>query len=1088
MSVFANIPKTEWIAENDLAFAVRDLHPVSLGHTLVITKQIVPNWFDASTDQRQSLFDLVDVVRDQLQKELHVDSFNIGINVGEAAGQTIEHLHIHVIPRILGDVSDPRGGVRHFIPSKGIYPAVSSELFTPEAGKFRKSLVAHLRDPDLDQIDLVVSFIMRSGVLLIRESLEEALQRGARVRILTTDYLMTTDPSALGLLLDLQQTEEYGINLLIKVFSDHSTSFHPKAYLFRSSRSNRRLAFVGSSNLSKSALTGGIEWNLYRQDVDELWAEFETLWNDPRAITLSRNWLGAYTSLREDHRSTNELPAGDSITGETTELAPKPWSIQQEALDALTESRANGHTAGLVVMATGLGKTWLAAFDSSRPSFKRVLFIAHRIEILKAARDVFRHVRVADQMTMYAGNSRDSTGKVVFGGVQLVRQDLSSFDPHEFDYLIVDEFHHATAPTYREIIEYFTPRFLLGLTATPDRSDHADLLALCQDNLVYECALTDGLERGLLSPFKYRAIKDVANYEHIPWKSGRFQVEQLTENLATHERAGQVLSEWLKLGGPVRRTLAFCCSQYHADFMSTFFAERGFDAASVHSGPSSDSREDALADLEAGDIRIIFSVDLFNEGIDVPEIDCVLMLRPTESSVVFFQQLGRGLRKAVNKSHLDVLDLVGNHHSFLSKVRFLVQLSGSPTAKVKDVLDDLGNGTLELPAGCSINFETEALEIMKALAEKTLRGQAVQQSLRSWIEDHQSERPSALQFSLFRGTELGTSKRIGGWFGLLASESLLSSEEEAVYERFANWFAYLEFGAYSKSYKLITVLAFCNLGGFAKSVDAFSLFEACRRRIFGDPRLLADLEDSTSFFVDVLNPTEVEWSRYWRTNPISALTTSTLGEEPWMLLQHEQVTFALPIPENLVSVLSSMTVEICEYRLHRYVAGRRSAKLFPRLQARSADGSLLNAGFRVESQFGKPIAISIDASGGGRNADYVRCIDLVLERLRALGARITDAFVDSSRVEQLPLSSRRLIELPSDGSIRLSDIDTEALRKAMLNQMKLVGRATSAKKSSGNSRKTFKIVIDGVESISAPDLSAFLVNGGTTILHRYSSA
>lgn len=1090
MSVFLEIPEAEWVAQNGHAFAIRDAFPVSNGHSLVITKQIVPTWFDATPEQKHSLMELVDVVKAQLEAELNVTAFNIGFNVGETAGQTVDHLHIHVIPRFPGDVNDPRGGIRNVIPSKGNYLAETPALVTPKDQLFRKSLVSHFSDNHIDQIDLCVAFVMRSGLMLIREALESSLQRGAKVRILTTDYLMTTDPSALGLLLDIRDSESYGHNLSVKVFSDSSTSFHPKAYLFQSNHTKRRLAFVGSSNLSWSALQHGIEWNLYQKDVDQLWAEFENLWSDPRSISLSREWIRQYASAREIARQTGQQDTGDIVANEQSESIPKPWSVQQEALDALALTRIEGHQAGLVVMATGLGKTWLAAFDSSRPSFKRVLFVAHRIEILKAARDVFRRVRTSDNLTLYVGDSQDSTGKVVFAGVQLLQQTLHSFNPDDFDYIVVDEFHHATAPTYREIINYFNPRFLLGLTATPERSDNADLLALCQDNLVFECGLIQGLHRDLLSPFKYRAIKDVADYEHIPWKSGRFQIEELTANLATQDRAQQVLEEWLNLDGPSRRTLAFCCSQAHADFMRDFFVERGHIAASVHSGPSSDSRSEALADLESGTLPILFSVDLFNEGVDVPAINCVMMLRPTESSIIFFQQLGRGLRKASDKTHLDVVDLVGNHHSFLTKARLLLQLTGKRSGNIKTTLDDLESGNYELPPGCLITIEPEALDLMKSLASNMNQGAATREALRNWIADHESERPTALQFALYRGKDLGTTKKKGGWFGLLNGESLLSPDETTVFQEFIDWFSYLEFGAYSKSYKLVTILAFCQLAGFGQPVELATLIEACRKRIFGDPRLLSDLEDATTYFVNVLNPTDAEWAKYWSINPITALTKSQNGEAERFSLHDGKLGFASPVAGELISTLTSMTIELSEYRLHRYLAGKKPAKLFPRLQAISGDGSILDAGFRVESLFGRPTAIFIESAGANRNPQYVKGAELVLKRLSQVGARLVDAYVDSSVVKknQIALADLRLIEIPTQGFIELSDVDTSETLKAMLKQMPSIGKSASAKKGGGNSRKAMRIVIDGVTGMSAQELSEFLVSGKLTEVIKATSA
>ena len=318
--------------------------------------------------------------------------------------------------------------------------------------------------------------------------------------------------------------------------------------------------------------------------------------------------------MEDDAQATpDDLPAVAELEAEA-EKPIQPWSVQVEALSALTATRLDGHSAGLVVMATGLGKTWLAAFDSTRPEFRRVLFVAHRDEILKQARDVYRQIRPGGQLTLFTGEERDAGGDVVFASVQSLHRNLGRFDADEFDYIVVDEFHHAAAQTYRKVIAHFRPEFLLGLTATPSRADNADLLALCSDNLIYDCGLVEGVNRQLLSTFRYRAIPDVADYEHIPWRNGRFDPEELTAQIATQQRAQQVLDEWSTLDGSSRRALGFCCTIAHADFMADFFRRNGVAAVAVHSGGSSSPRAESIDRLEEGSVSVLFTVDLFNEG------------------------------------------------------------------------------------------------------------------------------------------------------------------------------------------------------------------------------------------------------------------------------------------------------------------------------------------------------------------------------------------------------------------------------------------------------------------------------------------
>ncbi|MGH7298754.1 MAG: DEAD/DEAH box helicase, partial [Polyangiaceae bacterium] len=351
----------------------------------------------------------------------------------------------------------------------------------------------------------------------------------------------------------------------------------------------------------------------------------------------------------------------------------------REALDALRAARRQGKTRGLVVLATGLGKTYLSAFDFQAMGGERVLFVAHREEILDQAKDTWQRVFPDKVVGTYQGGKRESDVDIVFASVQTLAREkhLARFPPNHFDYVVIDEFHHAAAKTYRKILGHFTPRFLLGLTATPDRTDGKSLLELCGDNLIYRRNLVHGISQRLLVPFHYFALKDSVNYESIQWRSGKFEPGELTEAVSTEEHADQALREYQRRASSgVRRTLCFCCTVEHADYMARFFERHGRRAAAVHSGPTSAPRAESLRKLKSGALEILCAVDVFNEGLDVPDINTVLMLRPTESPVVFLQQLGRGLRRADGKDALVVVDFIGNHRSFLSKPQSLLFLLG----------------------------------------------------------------------------------------------------------------------------------------------------------------------------------------------------------------------------------------------------------------------------------------------------------------------------------------------------------------------------------------------------------------------------
>ncbi|MFZ4604371.1 MAG: DEAD/DEAH box helicase family protein, partial [Caulobacterales bacterium] len=552
---------------------------------------------------------------------------------------------------------------------------------------------------------------------MVMPHLRDLLARGGRLRLLTGDYLDVTEPSALRLAADLEGDKA------LYVFRAAQLPFHPKAWMFGFADDGGAL-IVGSSNLSRSALSGGIEWNLRHVDAGDpaplaqARAAFETLLVRPEVIELTPSWIDAYERRRVAPRP--------DVTGAPTEPAeavPAPHSVQQEALQALRATRERGYKAGLVVLATGLGKTYLAAFDSA--SAKRVLFVAHRDEILGQALSAFRAVRPTARLGRFNGEVKDLSAEVVFASVQTLARtaNLSRFEPDAFDYIVVDEFHHAAAATYRRIINHFSPDFLLGLTATPDRSDGADLLGLCEENLVFECDLWTGIERGLLSPFRYFGVPDLVEYDNIPWRSGRFDEAALTAAVATEARARNALEQLTKHGG--KKTIGFCVSVRHADFMANFAVKNGLRAVAVHSGESSAPRASALQALADGDIDVVFAVDMFNEGVDVPAIDTVLMLRPTESPIVWLQQLGRGLRRSAQKTHLAVIDYIGNHRTFLTRLTTLLRLDpGAPVTDgaLRAALERLRDNRILFPEGCSITYELETIDILLGLLKRPRDG------------------------------------------------------------------------------------------------------------------------------------------------------------------------------------------------------------------------------------------------------------------------------------------------------------------------------------------------------------------------------
>ncbi|MCI0673808.1 MAG: DEAD/DEAH box helicase family protein, partial [Myxococcaceae bacterium] len=386
--------------------------------------------------------------------------------------------------------------------------------------------------------------------------LRDVVARGGTLRLLTGDYLDVTDPDALRRLMDLAQ-ELPAERVQLRIFqSGGQVSFHPKTYICRSSQHG--VAYVGSSNLSRTALEDGVEWN-YRivtsrdqAGFAEVTRAFEALWSHPATRALDAEWVDGYQARRRSVGPVKELDTAP----EAPEPPPPPNEVQERALTALEQTREAGNRAGLVVLATGLGKTWLSAFDSDRPEFRRVLFVAHREEILSQALQTFRRIRPQSHLGRYDGSEKMPDAEVLFASIQTLGKQahLERFAPDAFDYIVVDEFHHASARTYRRLLEHFTPKFLLGLTATPERTDGGDLLQLCGENLVLRCDLVEGVRRELLCPFHYFGVPDLVDYRNIPWRNTRFDEEALTQAVATQARAENAFEQWKQRGGA--RTLA----------------------------------------------------------------------------------------------------------------------------------------------------------------------------------------------------------------------------------------------------------------------------------------------------------------------------------------------------------------------------------------------------------------------------------------------------------------------------------------------------------------------------------------------------
>lgn len=759
------------------------------------------------------------------------------------------------------------------------------------------ALHAHLR-PLIDRaqaVDLSVSFLMASGVRLVLPHLRDLLDRGGQLRLLTGDYLGVTEPAALRLIADLEGERR------LHVFEAAQIPFHPKAWMFTFTADGGAL-IVGSSNLSRSALTDGIEWNLRHVDpIDPApllaaRAAFEALLARPEVTELTPTWIDAYEDRRVAPR-----PMISGVLEEPPETAPAPHEVQAEALSALQATRAKGYGAGLVVLATGLGKTFLAAFDSATAA--RVLFVAHREEILTQAMAAFRAIRPRARLGRYSGEEKDAEADIVFASVQTLARNahLTRFEPTAFDYIVVDEFHHAAAATYRRIIDHFQPGFLLGLTATPDRSDGGDLLGLCEENLVYECDLWSGIDRELLAPFHYFGVPDPVEYAQIPWRSGRFDEAALTEAVATQARAENALEQLAKRGG--KKTIGFCVSRRHADFMADFAQSRGLRAVAVHSGDTSAPRASALKALEDGDLDIVFAVDMFNEGVDVPSIDTVLMLRPTESPVVWLQQLGRGLRRSADKTHLAVIDYIGNHRIFLTKLRTLLQVDAGDGA-LRVALERFEDKLIQFPAGCEVTYDLQALDILRSLIRQPRDGEELAAFYRDFRERH-GTRPTAseVQHAGFNPGRTGHA----GWLGFVADMGDLSEEQRAAWTTHRAFLDKIETTRMTRSYKMLVLRAMIEADAFPGQIALTDLVERVARQASRNPQIKSDLS---------VNPDDALGLRaVMMQQPLKIL-----AETEWFRLGPNTFETTFAKAEN--TTLTALASELVDWRLLRYLQAK----------------------------------------------------------------------------------------------------------------------------------------------------------------------
>lgn len=577
-----------------------------------------------------------------------------------------------------------------------------------------------------DEVDLLCSFVMNTGLNILEKNLRAVIERGGKIRVLTTTYMGATQRKAIDRLVSL------GAEVRIS-YDASTTRLHAKAWLLKR-KTGATTAYIGSSNLSKAALTDGIEWNVRvaarEQDhiVAAMSATFEDYWNDVEFRT--------YDPAKDaDYLDESLVQAGGQSSGSLAmsfaniEVTPRPF--QQEVLDSLTFQREVwGRKKNLVAMATGTGKTVVAGLDFRRlftsSEVKSLLFVAHRKEILEQSLITFRTImRDGTFGELFVDGQKPTTWTHVFGSIQsLSNLNFDNLSPHAFDMVIVDEFHHAAAESYDQLLGHLTPKYLLGLTATPERSDGKPILQWFDNTISAELRLWEAIDRQILSPFQYFGIHDNTDLEAagIKWTRGQgYDVEGLT-NLytANDSRVTLVLDQMARYVGDLDslKCIGFCVSVKHAEYMARKFSEAGIPSVAVTSKQTSEERAHALRDLRNGEVKTVFAVDIFNEGVDIPDVNTILMLRPTESATVFLQQLGRGLRKSESKSCLVVLDFVGNQNR---NFRFDKKYGALLSVGRRLLADEITHDFPRLPIGCHIELDRVSKEIVLGNIQQSLK-------------------------------------------------------------------------------------------------------------------------------------------------------------------------------------------------------------------------------------------------------------------------------------------------------------------------------------------------------------------------------
>lgn len=542
---------------------------------------------------------------------------------------------------------------------------------------------------ECDYFEFSVAFISESGLAVLKQILLNLKEKGVKGRIITSTYLGFNAPKMFKQLLSFT-------NIEVRIFEQEHCGFHPKGFIFHTG--DHRDIIVGSSNLTQTALESNQEWDLFFTShengelASQVSNEFDIQWE--LSTPLTNEWI-------ESYKETYVKPVRPTLAQSSKTI--KPNKMQEEALKSLKNLRDDNKDKALLISATGTGKTFLSAFDVRRFKPKRLLFVVHRRNIAEAALRSFKYLIPNVSMGIFSGNTKETDSDFIFSTVQTIhkKEYREMFNRDAFDYIIIDEVHRAGAQSYQDIVDYFKPKFLLGMSATPERSDDFDIYEMFDHNIAYEIRLIQAMEYNLLCPFHYYGITDMT--------IDGIEIDDKSEfNILTSElRVDYIIEKINEYGysGDRIHGLIFCSRKDECEKLSQLFNMRGYKTIALTGDSSEEMRQKAIDSLESNDensLDYIFTVDIFNEGIDIPKVNQVVMLRPTESAIVFVQQLGRGLRKNDSKEYVVIIDFIGNYEkNFLIPVA----LSGQTNYNKDSLRQFVCEGSLITPGASTIQFD-----------------------------------------------------------------------------------------------------------------------------------------------------------------------------------------------------------------------------------------------------------------------------------------------------------------------------------------------------------------------------------------------